>query len=144
MVIFTGMIYIEKLAKWVSVFVFLSECVSVFVSKWVSDSFYLNMNFALLSFWVANLSMTLVLNSGMSVSGFSPCAFRRSCAMVFLRNIFILFKAERHLWFCCCHQCGDENLKKTCDLTKCVLEVVFLENLNESQCNSASLELFIS
>ena len=24
-------------------------------------------------------------------------AFRRSCAMVFLRNVFILFKVEKHL-----------------------------------------------
>ena len=66
-------------------------------------------------------------------------AFRWSCAMVFLRKVFILFKVEKHLSDSAV-AIGDENLKKPYGLTECVLGVVFHENLHESQCTTVNLE----
>lgn len=68
----------------------------------LNNKYSLNINFALLSVWAANFSMTLWLKSVISgTSLFSmdsiANAFSLSWVLVFLRKVFILLKVEKHL-----------------------------------------------
>ena len=77
--------------------------------------------FALLSFWLADFSLVFLL---VEISHLSPSlfssdsmnnAFSLSWVLLFLREVFILFKFEKQLsdHFCCGHGCADEDLEES-------------------------------
>ena len=61
-------------------------------------------------------------------------AFRRSCVMVFLRKVWILFKVEKHL--------SDSAVGVAMRILR-RLKVVLHERLEQSQCTAAGLELVV-